>query len=113
MEPFTEAEIIEKARGIVTGTYMVADIRDRDWRISLMLLVSGGDWDDEPSNASTMFLVPMAPHISGRWLNGRVPAVTLSCELVPVESVQPLLDKVQEFWQAINPNVAPVPQSGP
>jgi hypothetical protein len=111
MEPFTEAEIIEKARGVITGAYLMADIRDHDWQHSLALLVSG--WEDPPENVSTLFLVPLAPHANGRWLNGRVPGVTTSAECVPIESVQPLLDQIQTFWHAINPDVAPAPQSGP
>jgi hypothetical protein len=112
LEPFTDDEIIEKARGVITGLYMLADVRDPDWETSMILLL-GGMADKWPPNTSTLFLVPMVPHANGRWLNGRVPALTTKAEFVPIESCLALMDKIQEFWRALNPEIPPVPQSGP
>jgi hypothetical protein len=111
MPPFTPEEINNYARGVVTNEYMMANLNDPDWLISLTLLVNG--WENPPENVSTLFLVPFAEHANGRWLNGRVPGCTMTAVAVPVESVQPLLDQIQEFRRLLHPSVAPVPQSGP
>ena len=102
----TADEIVRYARGVVTQEYMLANVNDRDWQTSLMLLLSLWKEKDIPENCSSVFLIPMSQHMGGRWLNGRVPAVTLSATAVAVESVEPLLEKIQEFWQLMNPEEA-------
>lgn len=104
LEPMSDADIIRYARGVITDEYMLADADDPDWHSSLMLILSGM-MKALPPNASTMFLVPLGPHMHGHWINGRAPGVTMSAVCVPVESVAPLLAKCDEFWKAINPEV--------
>jgi len=99
--PMTDEEIVTYARGVITQEYMLANATDRDWQASLMLLLSG--WNPIPPNASTLFLVPMADHQGGRWLNGRVPGVTMRATCVPMESVPALTAKLDEFWKALYP----------
>lgn len=98
---FTDEEIVRYARGVITQEYMLANANDRDWAMSLMLMLSA--WKDVPSNASSLFLVPMADHQNGRWLNGRVPGVTISAVPVAVESVDPLIAKCDEFYKLLHP----------
>jgi hypothetical protein len=102
--PFTEAEIVRYARGVITNEYLVANVNDHDWQFSMSLLLCAWDKDDIPPNLSTCFLVPLAPHANGRWLNGRVPGVTISAIAVPMESVDMLNDKIQEMWAMLNPD---------
>lgn len=102
LEPMSTDDIVRYARGVITQEYMLADVAtDRDWQMSLMLLMSA--WKTVPANASTVFLVPMAAHAGGRWLNGRVPGVTISAVCVPMENVPTLIAKCDEFWAALNP----------
>lgn len=106
LEPFTDAEIVSYARGVITQEYMLADVvNDRDWNASLMLLICG--WDPMPANASCLFLVPLAPHQGGRWLNGRVPALTMKATCVPMESTEPLIMKCREFHALLHPEEVP------
>ncbi len=102
LEPMSDEDIIRYARGVITQEYMLADARDRDWSQSLMLLICG--LDPMPPNASTLFLVPMGPHMSGRWLNGRVPALTFTATIVPMENTEALVAKVFEFHKMLNPD---------
>ena len=99
--PFTEEEILKHARDVVTNTALFADANDPDWGVSLMLLLSG--WQDMPPHLSSLFIVPLAPHMGGRWLNRRVPGVTISCVAVPRESVVPLLAKTRELHTMLYP----------
>lgn len=101
--PFTPEEILRYAREVVTQEAMLADVRDPDWRMSLMLLL--GAWNPIPANLSTLFVVPMGPHMSGRWLNGRVPGVTTSAKPVPMESAQALVDQIMAFDKLLHPEV--------
>jgi hypothetical protein len=102
--PMSDADIIKYARGVITNEYMLADVDDQDWQMSLMLILI--NWKPVPANASTLFLVPMAAHMGGRWLNGRVPGVTTSAVCVPTESVQALLTKCDEFYNVLHPEEA-------
>jgi hypothetical protein len=103
----TDEEIVKYARGVITQEYMLADIRDRDWNSSLMLIMSGiAESGGFPANASCLFLVPMASHQNGRWLNGRVPALTTNCTMVPVESVEALITQCDAFYAALHPEEA-------
>jgi hypothetical protein len=102
LPPMSDDEIVKYARGVITGQYMLADATDRDWSMSMMLMLSM--WKPIPSNASVTFLVPMAEHQNGRWLNGRVPGVTMSAVCVPMESVEALIAKCDEFWKFLNPD---------
>jgi hypothetical protein len=102
LEPMTTDDIVRYARGVITQEYMLADVaQDRDWQHSLMLLMSA--WKQVPANASTVFLVPMAAHAGGRWLNGRVPGVTLSAVCVPLESVEALISQCDKFYDLLHP----------
>lgn len=111
IEPFTEAEIVRYARGVVTQEYMVANVEDHDWQFSLMLLLSAWDPDEIPPNLSTVFLVPLAAHMGGRWLNGRVPGVTISAVCVAMESIDALNAKIAEMWAVLNPDVVTPPDT--
>jgi hypothetical protein len=97
----TDEEIFEAARDVVTNVKMLADALDRDWQHSLMLMLCG--WDPIPSNASTLFLVPVDTHMGGRWLNGKVPAVTLSARPVPAENTDALVAKCDELYAVLYP----------
>ena len=102
LEPMSTDDIVRYARGVITQEYMLADVaHDRDWQHSLMLLMSA--WTKVPANASTIFLVPMAAHQNGRWLNGRVPGVTLSAVCVPLESVEALIRQCDIFYDLLHP----------
>jgi len=102
LEPMSTDDIVRYARGVITQEYMLADVaQDHDWQISLMLLMSA--WKKVPANASTVFLVPMAAHAGGRWLNGRVPGVTLSAVCVPLESVEALISQCDKFYDLLHP----------
>jgi hypothetical protein len=102
LEPMSDEDIIKYARGVITNEYMLADVvNDTDWQTSLMLLLVM--WKPVPTNASNFFLVPMAEHMNGRWLNGRVPGVTFSAICVPMESCEALLAKCDEFYKALHP----------
>lgn len=105
LEPLSDAQIDEYARGVVTNTMLLADATDRDWRASLMLILLG--IGEPPENMSTIMLVPMAEHMGGRWLNGRVPGVTMRAHPVPVEQVRQLLDRIDEMDRALNPGPRP------
>lgn len=100
----TDDEIVKYARGVITNQYMLADVNDPDWKFSLMLMLCM--WEPVPANASCLFLVPMHPHEGGRWLNGRVPGVTISAVCVPMENVEALIAKCDEFWKLLNPEEA-------
>jgi len=105
IEPFTADEIVTYARGVITQEYMLADVaNDRDWQHSLALLLCG--WTSMPPNASCLFLVPMAPHNRGHWLNGRVPALTFQATNVPMESAEALIAKCDEFYTLLHPEPA-------
>jgi len=101
----TSDEIVKYARGVITQEYMLADVsQDRDWAQSLMLLLSsmkssGGF----PPNASCLFIVPMAEHQHGHWLNGRVPGCTFSATMVPLESADALIDQCKVFYDLLHP----------
>jgi hypothetical protein len=100
----TAEEIVKYARGVITQEYMLADANDRDWAHSLMLLLSGMvEHGGYPPNASSLFLVPMAEHQNGRWLNGRVPGLTMSAVMVPMESVDALIAQLDDFYYALHP----------
>jgi hypothetical protein len=101
LEPMSDEDITRHARDVVTNVSMLGDVRDRDWNASLMLIICG--WDPMPPNASTLFVVPMAPHQGGRWLNGRVPGVTMQATCVPMESAEALVAKVAEFHRMLHP----------
>lgn len=102
LEPMSTDDIVRYARGVITQEYMLADVAtDRDWQHSMMLLMSA--WKKVPANASTVFLVPMAAHAGGRWLNGRVPGVTLSAVCVPLESVEALISQCDKFYDLLHP----------
>lgn len=103
IEPFTADEIIQFAREVVTQEAMLADVRDQDWSHSLMLMLCA--WNPIPANLSTLFIVPMGPHMSGRWLNGRVPGVTISAKPVPMESAQALVEQIMAFDKLLHPEV--------
>ena len=102
MTLMTDDEIVKYARGVITGEYLLADATDRDWSMSLALLLSG--WKDIPPNASVTFLVPMRDHQNMHWLNGRVPGCTVSAICVPMENVEALIAKCDEFWKFLNPD---------
>ena len=104
LEPMSDADIVRYARGVITNEYMLADATDRDWQSSLMLMLVS--WKPMPANASTIFLVPMAEHAGGRWLNGRVPGVTFHAICVPMESVAALVAKCDEFFTLLHPEEA-------
>ena len=100
----TPEEIVKYARGIIQQEYMLADVHDRDWNTSLMLIMSGmASSGGFPPNASTLFIVPMEPHQNGRWLNGRVPALTMSAHMVPMESFDALIAQLNDFYYALHP----------
>jgi hypothetical protein len=80
---------------------MLANANDPDWSMSLTLLLCV--WEDMPPNLSSLFLVPMAPHAGGRWLNGRFPGVTVSAIPVPMESAEALIAKCDEFFTLLHP----------
>jgi hypothetical protein len=101
LKPMSDDDIVKYARGVITQEYMLADIQDHDWQMSLMLLMSA--MKSIPANASTYFLVPMAAHQGGRWLNGRVPGVTLSAVMVPMENVEALFKQLNDFYYALHP----------
>jgi len=103
LKPMTDEEIVKFARGVITSQFMLADANDRDWAHSLMLLISC--WNPVPPNASSLFLVPLDAHQGGRWLNGRVPGVTISAVCVPMESVEALIAKCDEFHALLHPEV--------
>jgi hypothetical protein len=109
LELMTDEDIVRYARGIITNEYMLGDARDHDWSMSLMLLIGG--WNPVPSNASTLFLVPMDEHMSGRWINGRVPGVTLKAQCVPMENVEALLAKCDEFYRSLHPEATVTPET--
>jgi hypothetical protein len=99
VERATEERLTEFARGIVTGDYMLAQGDDPDWQASLSLIASA---ITEHDNVGAV-LVPVAPHMGGPWLNGRVPAMTMSLDLVAVEDVPALQEKVDTMWTALHP----------
>lgn len=99
--PFTDDEIVRYARGVITQEYMLANANDPDWSMSLMLLLCA--WKELPTNVSACFLVPMDSHQGGRWLNGRVPGVTVSAIPVAQESVDALIAKCDEFYTLLHP----------
>jgi hypothetical protein len=96
----TPDKLIETARRIVTGDLMVADLEDRDWQMSLCLLIGG--MENRPPNLG-LILVPQGPHLSGRWLNGRVPGVTMEAEFVAVEDTEALGAEYKRMWEALHP----------
>jgi predicted phosphoribosyltransferase len=104
LPPLTDQEVIDYARGIVTGEYMIADPQDRNWSMSLALIFAG--MKSFPPNGA-IILVPVAPHMAGRWLNGSVPGVTLKAVFLPSESVGALKVKYDEMWAALHPGEPP------
>lgn len=96
----TEEAIVETARRMVTGDLMVADPNDRDWQMSLWLLIAA--MENRPPNLG-LILVPLGPHMSGRWLNGRVPGVTFEATFVAEEDVTALGEEYERMWKALHP----------
>jgi hypothetical protein len=98
----TNAEITEKARGIVTGDLLIADLSDMNWQISLALFmehlreINKGDWIGT-------ILVPVGPHIGTRWLNGRVPGCTFKCELIHINDTARLAAECDRMSAALYP----------
>lgn len=104
LKPMSDEDIVKYARGVITNEYMLADATDQDWQMSLFLILC--NWKPLPANASTIFLVPFAAHVGGRWLNGRVPGCTFSAVCVPMESVDALIAKYNEFFHLLHPEEA-------
>jgi hypothetical protein len=103
VEPRTPAEITTLARQIVTGDLMVVDLEDRDWQMSMMLILSL--WESIPENIG-LIVVPLKDHASGRWLSGRVPGVTMRCFLVATEDLPFLKAEVDRMNAALWPEAA-------
>lgn len=100
--PLTVEQIVEHARGIVTGELLQADpVHDPVWQSSLALLL--GAPGRIASNLG-LILVPKAPHMKGGyWVNGRAPAVTLRAFMVPEESIEALNAEVERMHAALYP----------
>ena len=94
----TPERLVELARGIVRGDYLVPTDA-ADWQTSLSLMA--------PSIVSAhnlgAVLVPVGPHLGGYWLNGRVPGVTLSCVLVAKGDLRALQRHVDAMNAALYP----------
>ena len=103
VEPRTPAEITALARQIVTGDLMVVDLEDRDWQMSMMLILSAWKTESIPENIGRI-VVPLRDHASGRWLSGRVPGVTMRCFLVATEDLSFLRAEVDRMNAALWPN---------
>jgi hypothetical protein len=99
----TNAEIIDTARRIVTGDLMVADLSDRDWQMSLALILSG--LTRREAERIGLILVPFHKHAGSRWLNGRVPGCTFSVELVHVNDMVRLDAEVKRMFKALHPEI--------
>lgn len=93
-----DERIIELARGIVRGDYLVVD-EDGDWLTSLILI---GSAIAEARNVG-LVLVPVGPHLGGYWINGRVPGVTLECVMVAKGDMPKLLRRVKAMEEALFP----------
>jgi hypothetical protein len=103
LEPLDDETVLDYARQIVTDKMLVADLSDRDWQMSLALIISAMDEDGGPEIPPNIgaVLVPVAPHLKGYWLNGRVPGVTISAVLVASESMDPLRAQVSRMLEAL------------
>lgn len=97
IEPLTPEQVIEAARDIVTNVSLVADLADRDWQMSLALMVSGLA---RYTNLG-LILVPMAPHHHMHWLNGRVPGITMKCTPIARESTEAISRAINKMTMAL------------
>lgn len=96
----THDEIVRLAREIVTGDLLIVDLEDQNWQASMMLLLSG--WEI-PENLG-LIVVPVGPHLSGLWLYGRVPGVTVQATLIAEENLAALQAEVDRMHAALFPN---------
>lgn len=46
-------------------------------------------------------IVPVAPHMGGRWLNGYVPGVTVELSIIPSESVEAVDAEITRMREAL------------
>lgn len=95
----TEEQLVELARGIVTDHTMIADLNDRDWQHSLALLLPALA---EYRNLGCV-LVPLGPHMSGYWLNGKVPGITLQVMAVAKGDLRHLDVLIKTMHKALHP----------
>jgi hypothetical protein len=99
LQPLEPAEIVELARGVVTQSWLVADLKNYRWRQSLSLVID--DPDDAPPNVGAV-LVPVAAHLGGYW-DRNIPAVTLTCRFVATESLEALEAEITRMQAALFP----------
>lgn len=96
----TPEEVTEVARKIVTGELMIADLEDKDWQHSLILMIEALA---DIRNLG-LVLVPVVEHSRGFWLNGRVPGVTFNCRPVAKGSVPAIRREVKRMNEALWPS---------
>ena len=92
--------LTELARGLAKNEYLAVDVeRVPEWTTSLMMIADG------IVNVRNLgvILVPVGPHMGGYWINGRVPAVTLTCVLVAKGDMPELRRRLKEMNAALYP----------
>jgi hypothetical protein len=99
----TQAEVTEVARGIVTGDLLIADLSMPEWQTSLALIVSALPEQEARWKRIGLILVPVRPHMNGRWINGIAPGCTFECRLVHVNDVQRVGEAMAPMWGALYP----------
>lgn len=96
-----ETELIRIARGVVTGDYLVPGVHGSvdEWQVSLMLFVP---YIKACRNLG-MVVVPMQPHMGGRWLNGSIPGITIEAEFVAKGDMKVLTRHIEAMEAALHP----------
>lgn len=100
----THAQIVETARGIVTGELLVADLSRREWQASLALLLGG--ISQREAQRIGLVLVPMGPHHHLYWINNIAPGCTFEARLVHRNDVARLDAEVSRMQAALYPEEA-------
>lgn len=92
--------ITELARGIVIGTYLVADLNDRSWQISLGLMAGALS---KMTNLGAVLVPSGGPHARMHWLNRTAPGCTVECIPVAKGDLRALEAERSRMWAALWP----------
>ena len=92
-------QIVEWARGIVTGELMVADLENQAWQASLALLMT--TLVQIPNVG--LIVVPKGPHLSMPWINNTAPGCTVQCQMIAREDIEAVNQECERMYQALHP----------
>ena len=97
----TTKELTDLARETITGKYLIPDLSNNAWQISLMLILSG--LPDHEKARIGLILVPMGPHHHMHWINNTAPGCTVSVTLVHVNDMARFVPIYDGMVTALHP----------